>query len=149
RQIVSPDRHLVVDRHSAVKRDVPHDPRRPRDETPLPNLSDGSYSGQNNGLAEVVFRITMVALAEQERITGAVAVGDLGQANAAFNPKDAVQRYAGKSPWSANRTRARAGVAAITAHPIETPGPTGGDPCFEFYHGCRQRIRRANQQLDD
>src|SRR5262245_35815982 len=90
RQSVSLDRHPVVDRHSAVKREVPHDPPRTREETPLPNLIDGSYSGHNNGLAEVVFRIPMVALTKEKRVTG--AVGDVRDANAAANPEDAVPR---------------------------------------------------------
>src|SRR5262249_29210238 len=126
---------------------VSHDSRRPRDPTPLPNLSDGSYSGRNNGLTAVVFRITMVALTEEERVRG--AVGDVLNANAAVNPEDAVPRYTGRIRWSARRHRARAGVAAITAHPIETPRPRGGDRCRVLHHVCRQRIRRTEQQLDD
>jgi hypothetical protein len=121
RQSDSASRRPVVDRCSTVKSDVSHDPRRARDETPLPELSDGSGSGQNNGLAEVVFRVTMVALAEEEGFTA--AVGDVQQANAAVNVEDAVPGYAGK------RQRARAGVAAITTHPIETPGPLRGGRC--------------------
>src|SRR5205809_4017235 len=90
RRTISPGRHPVVDRCSTVKSDVCHDPRRARDETPLPKLSDGSGSGQNNGLAEVEFRVIMVALAEEERGSG--PVGDVRKANAAVNVKDAVPR---------------------------------------------------------
>src|SRR5262245_50386417 len=114
---ISVGRHPVVDRCSAVKHDVSHDPRRPCDPTPLPDLSDGSYTGLNIGYALVVCRITMVALAEEEGVSG--AVGYVRNANAAVNPENAVPRYAGKSRCSANRNRACAGVAAITAHPIE------------------------------
>src|SRR5262245_17381611 len=93
----------------------------------------------------------MVALAEEEGVTTAVAVDDVGQANAAVNPEDAVPRYAGKSRCSACWDRARAGVAAITSHPIETPGPRRGAPVgfCELRHGVRQRIRRTDQELDD
>src|SRR5262245_65691534 len=88
RQSVSPGRRPVVDRRSTVKSDVNHDARRARDETPLPELSDGSDSGQNNGSAEVELRITMVALAEQEGVTRAVC--EVPKANAAVDPEDAV-----------------------------------------------------------
>src|SRR5262249_32294020 len=87
--------------------------------------------------------------AEEEGV--AVAVGDVCKANAAVDPEDAVPRYAGKSRWRARRNRPRAGVAAITAHPIETPGPRGGAPGRrrEFRHGFRQRVRGAELELDD
>src|SRR5215213_1148937 len=81
----------------------------------------------------------MVALAEEEGVAGAIS--DVRNANAAVNPEDAVPRDIRKRP--------RAGVAAITAHPIETPGPRGGAPWQDFHHVCWQRIRGANQELDD
>src|SRR5262249_3637349 len=123
----SPARRPVVDWCSTVKSDVCHDPRRAHGETPLPELSDGSDSGQNNGLAAVEFRITMVALAEEQRVTA--AVGDVRQANAAIDEEDAVPAQAGKIRRIAQGKRARAGAAAITTHPIETPGPLRGDRC--------------------
>src|SRR5262249_32440898 len=99
------------------------------------------YSGKNNGLTVVVRRITMVALTEEESVRGAVR--DVGQANAAVDPEDAVPRYVGKIK------RPRAGVAAITAHPVGTPGPLRTALSCGFHDGFRQRIRRAEQELDD
>src|SRR5262245_58869221 len=89
RQQISPGRHLVVDRYSAVKRDVGHDPRA-SDETPPPQFAYGKCSGPQNGLADVELRIAMVALAEQER--GTRPVRDVVKANAAVDPEDAVPR---------------------------------------------------------
>src|SRR5262249_34533478 len=106
-----------------------------------PNLGDGRDSGENDGLTAVVFRITMVALTEEEGVTS--AVHDVRNANAAVNPEDAVPRYVGKSK------RPRAGVPAITAHPVETPDPTGTALSCGIHHGFRQRIRRTEQELED
>src|SRR5262245_31196035 len=91
----------------------------------------------------------MVALAEQERVTA--AVGDVRQANAAVKEEDAVPRDAGKIRRTARTHRALAGAAAITAHPIETPGPRWGEPgrCREFHHAFGQWVRGAEQDLDD
>src|SRR5262245_61480023 len=126
RQSVSPGRRPVVDRHSTVKSAVYPDPRRARDETPLPELSDGSDCGQNTFSAEVEFRIKMVALAEEEGVTGAVC--DVRNANAAVDPEDAVPAQAGKTRRIPRGKRARAGAAAIATHPIEAPGPSRADP---------------------
>src|SRR5262249_62079464 len=99
----------------------------------FPNLTDRSYPKKKKGLKAIVFRIPMVALAEQEGVTG--AVGDVRNANTAVDPEDAVPRRR-----TARSKRPRAGVAAITAHPIETVGPRGGLRCCEFHHGFRERI---------
>src|SRR5262249_24602697 len=112
---ISPRRHPVVDRHGSAERDAPHGPQG-RDETPLPPDGDGIYSGPNIGTAAVEFRIVMDALAEEERVAG--AVGDVRQADAAVNEEDAVPGHAGRT------NRPFAGVAAITAQPIETKGPS-------------------------
>src|SRR5262245_51965338 len=89
RQTISPGRHFVVDRYSAAKRDIGHAPLG-RDETPPPQFAYRKCSGLQNGLADVELRIAMVALAEQERETG--AVGDVLKANAAVDPEEAVPR---------------------------------------------------------
>src|SRR5262245_16958307 len=89
----------------------------------------------------------MVALTEEEGVTG--AVGDVQNANAAVNPEDAFPRYSGKSRWIARMHRVLAGVADITAHPIETLAPRGAEPSIGMHHGLLQRIRRAEQDLDD
>src|SRR5262249_26035712 len=89
----------------------------------------------------------MVALAEEERVTG--AVGDVRQANEAVKKEDAVPGQSGIIRRTAKSTRPFAAVAAITAHPIETPGPRRGARCRELPHGLRQRIRGAEQDLDD
>src|SRR5262249_13911360 len=124
RLTISAGRHPVVDRRSSMKHDVCHRPL-VLDVIPTPQCAYGKYSGQKNGLEAVEFRVTMVALAEEEGVSG--AVGDVLKANAAVNPEDAVPRYAGKSRGTAHRNRALAGAAAITAHPVETPGPRGVD----------------------
>src|SRR5215475_13215466 len=89
----------------------------------------------------------MVALAEEERVTG--AVGDVRKADAAVKPEDAVPADAGKSRRTARKDRPFAGVAAVTALPIEAPGPIVGPYTRVFRHGVRQQIRRADQDLDD
>src|SRR5207249_2784114 len=101
----------------------------------------------NDGLTQVVFGIVVVALAEEERVTGAVA--DVGQANVAVDEEDAVPRHARIIRWTARMNRPLAGVAAITAHPVETPGPRGGQGLLELPHGLRQRVRGADQDRDD
>src|SRR5436309_9970545 len=133
---VSAGRHLVVDRRSGVKRDLKHGPRI-RDVTPPPPAADGSCIGPNKRSAAVEFRVTMEALAEEERVAGAVL--DVSNANAAADPEDAVPGHARKDRRTARMDRALAGVAAITAQPIETPGPRGtsGSFCREFPYGFR------------
>src|SRR5262245_37750899 len=120
---ISPSWHPVVDRHGAVERDAPIG-RRVRDEPPLPLAGSGKCYAPNIGPAAVEFRITMVALAEEERVTG--AVGDVRQANAAVKKEDAVPAQSGIIRRIAISTRPFAAVAAITAQPIETQGPRRG-----------------------
>src|SRR5262249_45743925 len=94
---ISPERPPIADRHWGAEGYGGHDPLG-RHETPFPMPSQGKCSGQNNGLADVEFRITMVALAEQKR--GTAAVGDVRNANVAPNPEEAV-------PGHVERTRKR------------------------------------------
>src|SRR5262245_20705846 len=141
----SPGQHPVVDRYGGAERDLGIGPH-VRDVTPPPDAAEESYSGPKFGLLAVEFRVTMVALAEEERVAG--AVGDVPNTNVAANVEDAVPGHAGRMD------RPFAGVAAITAYPMETPGPRGrrgwvGERFREFHHGFRQRVRRAEQDLDD
>ena len=117
-------RRLVVDLRGGVKRDVGHGPYA-CDEAPLSQFGHGSFSGNNNGLEAVEFGIVMEALAEEERLTA--AVGDVREANGAVKEEDAVTRDARKIRRRAWIHRALAGAAAVTAHPIETPGPQRGE----------------------
>src|SRR5262249_24560082 len=83
----SPARHLIVDRLGSAERDIGIGPH-VGDVTPPPKAGDRRYSGPNNGLLSVEFRIVMVALAEEDRVAG--AVGDVLHANATVNEEDAV-----------------------------------------------------------
>src|SRR5262249_34329220 len=107
----------------------------------------GTYRGKEKGFGAVVFRVAMETLAEEER--GAGAVRDVPQSNASVKGEDAVPGQAGKGRRSARMKRPLAGVAAITGHRIETPRPERGGLCRDFHHGFRQRIGRAEQDLDD
>src|SRR5262245_19110045 len=125
RGVIPPGRHPIVDRLGGAERDVGHGPR-VRDVTPHPPLGRGRRTGENNVVQAVEFRITMVALAEEERVAG--AVGDVLHANATVNEEDAVPGHARKIRRTTRKNRPFAGVAAITAHPIETKGPGWGAP---------------------
>src|SRR5262245_44568341 len=108
-------------------------------------MGKGIYSQLEFSFAALPFRITMDALAKEECVAG--AVGDVLHANATVNEEDAVPTM----QRTARTNRARAGVAAITAYPIETATPgRGGEDCSrEFHDGFEQRIRRAKQDWDD
>src|SRR5262249_16960124 len=95
-------RHLVVDRHGCAERDVPHGSLI-RDVGPPSPMAYGRSSRQYHGLEEVVFRIAVVALAEEERV--AAAIGDIRQANAAVNEEDAVPRHSRKIRRTARLNR--------------------------------------------
>src|SRR5262249_16072178 len=126
-------RHLVIDRHSGVERDV-YQATHVRDGTPPPNVREGSSSGQNMGLEVVVFRVAVGALAEQDRLTG--TGGDFRKANAAVKKENAVPAHSVRGKQSLAR------VAAITAHSIETSSPSReeGNRGREFHHVVRQWI---------
>src|SRR5262249_14004840 len=106
---ISPARHPVVDWRLRAERDLEIGPE-VRDVAPPPNAAERRYSGPNNERLAVEFRIVMIALAEEERVTGAVT--DVRQPNTPVNEEDAVLGHAGQ------RNRPCAGVAAVTAHPI-------------------------------
>src|SRR4051812_19300027 len=103
-----PRRHPVVDRRGGVERDLKHGPRI-RDVTPPPPAADGSGIGPNKRSEAVEFRVVVEALAEEERVAGAVR--DVVQANVAAEVEGAVPADAGKGRRAARMDRALAGVA--------------------------------------
>src|SRR5262249_16173126 len=71
---IAPRQHFVIDRHSGAERDLPPDVHA-CDVRPLSKAAEGTCTGRNTEPEGLLFRVTMVALAEEERVTG--AVGDV------------------------------------------------------------------------
>ena len=77
----------------------------------------------------------------------AAAVGDVRQPNVAVDVEDAVPRHSRKSRRDARLDRPVAGVAAVTAHPIETAGPRRGGPDRGRERGLRYASPRQTSSL--
>src|SRR5947208_16161534 len=79
--------HVVVDRLGSTERDVPAGPLS-GDEPPSPPASHGRSVLPDQGSLAFVFHVFMKALAEEERVTG--AVGNILQPNATADEDDAI-----------------------------------------------------------